>query len=49
MPSAPKKLIDPRPDRPVVLHSANVFVDASGLCDCTDWSGVGLYIMEYKE
>jgi hypothetical protein len=47
VPPAPKKLIDPRPDRPVVLHSADVFVDRSGLCYCTDWSGAGLYIMEY--
>jgi hypothetical protein len=47
VPPAPKKLIDPRPNRPVVLHSADVFVDANGLCYCTDWSGAGLYIMEY--
>ena len=26
-----EKLIDPRPNRPVVLHSADVFVDANGL------------------
>jgi hypothetical protein len=48
VPPAPKKLVDPRPNRPVVLHSADVFVDANGLCYCTDWSGAGLYIMEYK-
>ena len=48
VPPAPKKLIDPRPNRPVVLHSADVFVDAGGLCYCTDWSGAGLYIMEYQ-
>jgi hypothetical protein len=30
VPPAPKKLIDPRPVRPVVLHSADVFVDANG-------------------
>ena len=24
-----------------------VFVDRNGLCYCTDWSGAGLYIMEY--
>ena len=47
VPPAPKKLVDPRPNRPVVLHSADVFVDANGLCYCTDWSGAGLYIMEY--
>ena len=47
VPPAPKKLVDPRPNRPVVLHSADVFVDKNGLCYCTDWSGAGLYIMEY--
>jgi hypothetical protein len=47
VPPAPKKLIDPRPNRPVVLHSADVFVDTNGICYCSDWSGAGLYIMEY--
>jgi hypothetical protein len=48
VPPAPKKLLDPRPNRPVVLHSADVFVDKNGIAYCTDWSGAGLYIMEYK-
>ena len=48
VPPAPKKLIDPRPNRPVVLHSADVFVDTNGICYCSDWSGAGLYIMEYQ-
>ena len=30
VPPAPKKLVDPRPNRPVVLHSADVFVDKNG-------------------
>jgi hypothetical protein len=47
VPPAPKKLMDPRPNRPVVLHSADVFVDRNGILYCTDWSGAGLYIMEY--
>ena len=47
VPPAPKKLVDPRPNRPVVLHSADVFVDRNGLAYCSDWSGAGLYIMEY--
>ena len=34
VPPAPKKLVDPRPNRPVVLHSADVFVDKNGLCYC---------------
>jgi hypothetical protein len=48
VPPAPKKLLDPRPNRPVVLHSADVFVDRNGILYCTDWSGAGLYIMEYR-
>jgi hypothetical protein len=47
VPPPPKKLVDPRPNRPVVLHSADVFVDKNGVAYCTDWSGAGLYIMEY--
>jgi hypothetical protein len=47
VPPAPMKLMDPRPNRPVVLHSADVFVDRNGIVYCTDWSGAGLYIMEY--
>jgi hypothetical protein len=47
VPPAPKKLMDPRPNRPVVLHSADVFVDRNGIAYCTDWSGAGLHIMEY--
>ena len=46
VPPAPIKLVDPRPDRPVVLHSADVFVDAAGLVYATDF-GAGLYIIEY--
>ena len=34
-------------NRPVVLHSADVFVDRNGICHSTDWSVAGLYIMEY--
>ena len=47
VPPAPKKLVDPRPNRPVVLHSADVFVDRNGLCYVTDLSA-GLYIVEYE-
>ena len=32
----------------LVLHSADVFVDKNGIAYCTDWSGAGLYIMEYS-
>ncbi len=46
VPAAPTKLVDPRPNRPLVLHAADVFVDRNGLVYATDFS-VGLYIMEY--
>jgi hypothetical protein len=47
VPPAPAKLVDPRPNRPRVLHSADVFVDRSGICYCTDFSA-GLYTIEYQ-
>ena len=43
----PTKWVDPRPNRPIVLHSADVFVDKNALCYVTDFSA-GLYIVEYK-
>jgi hypothetical protein len=47
VPPPPKKWVDPRPNRPVVLHSRDVFVDKNALCYVTDFSA-GLYIVEYK-
>jgi len=47
VPAAPTKLVDPRPNRPVVLHAADVFVDKNGLVYSTDFA-VGLYIMEFN-
>ena len=47
VPSAPKRLIDPRPGRANVLHSADVFVDADGLIYFTDFNA-GMYIAEFK-
>ncbi len=47
VPPPPTKWVDPRPNRPIVLHSADVFVDANALCYVTDFSA-GLYIVEYK-
>lgn len=47
VPPAPAKLVDPRPNRPVVLHSADVFVDRNGILYCTDFNA-GLYVMEYQ-
>jgi hypothetical protein len=46
VPPAPKRLVDPRPNRPRVLHSADVFVDRNGILYCTDFSA-GLYTMEF--
>ena len=47
VPPPPVKWVDPRPNRPIVLHSADVFVDKNALCYVTDFSA-GLYIVEYK-
>lgn len=47
VPPPPAKLVDPRPNRPRVLHSADVFVDKNGICYCTDFSA-GLYTIEYQ-
>ena len=47
VPPPPTKWVDPRPNRPIVLHSADVFVDKNALCYVTDFSA-GLYIVEYK-
>lgn len=46
VPPSPAKLVDPRPNRPLVLHSADVFVDRNGICYLTDF-GAGLYTVEY--
>lgn len=45
VPSAPEKLMDFRPDRPLVIDTTDVFVDEQGLIYCTDMNA-GLYIME---
>ena len=47
VPPPPKRLIDPRPNRPNVLHSADVFVDSGGLIYVTDFNA-GLYIVEFR-
>jgi hypothetical protein len=47
VPPPPTKLVDPRPNRPKVLHSADVSVDKNGIVYCTDFSA-GLSIMEFK-
>jgi hypothetical protein len=47
VPPAPAHWVDPRPNRPIVLHSADVFVDKNALCYVTDFNA-GLYIVEYR-
>jgi hypothetical protein len=47
VPAPPKKWMDPRPNRPIVLHSADVFVDSNALCYVTDFNA-GLSIVEFK-
>jgi hypothetical protein len=46
VPPPPTQMVDPRPNRPAVLHTADVFVDKNGIVYCTDFNA-GLYIMEY--
>ena len=46
MPAAPTTVLDPRPGRPRVIQSADVFVDAAGLVYATDYNA-GLSIIEY--
>ncbi len=47
VPPTPTRMVDPRPNRPKVLHSADVFVDKNGVVYSSDFN-VGLYIMEYR-
>jgi hypothetical protein len=47
VPPAPKRFYDPRPDRPRVLQSNDVFVDRNGIFYTTGFSD-GLIIGEYK-
>jgi hypothetical protein len=47
VPPPPAKMIDPRPNRPRVMQSVDVFVDRNGIVYSTDMNA-GLYIMEYK-
>jgi hypothetical protein len=46
-PTPPARWVDPRPNRPKVLHSADVYVDKDGLCYATDFNA-GLYIVQYE-
>ena len=43
----PPKLVDHRPNRPLVIQSCDVYVDKAGLVYANDYNG-GLYILEYE-
>jgi hypothetical protein len=45
VPPSPVRMLDHRPNRPQVIQSCDVFVDASGLIYATDYNA-GLYIVE---
>ncbi|MHA1547722.1 MAG: LVIVD repeat-containing protein [Alphaproteobacteria bacterium] len=47
VPPAPTKLMDYRPDRPLVVDTTDVYVDRNGLIYTTDMNA-GLYIMEME-
>ncbi len=46
VPAAPTRMVDARPNRPRVIQSADLFVDANGLIYATDYNA-GLSILEY--
>ena len=46
VPPPPARMVDPRPNRAAVLHSADVHVDRNGLVYATDFNA-GLSVMEY--
>ena len=47
VPPKPYRLVDHRPNRPLVIQSCDVFVDKEGLVYSNDYNG-GLFILEYK-
>jgi hypothetical protein len=47
VPPKPARLMDRRPNRPLVIQSCDVFVDKEGLVYSNDYNG-GLYILEYQ-
>ncbi len=46
VPAAPERMVDARQNRPQVIQSADLFVDANGIMYATDYNA-GLSIMEY--
>ena len=47
VPPRPPRLVDHRPNRPLVIQSCDVYVDSEGLVYANDYNG-GLYILEYE-
>ena len=47
VPPVPKRLVDHRPNRPLVIQSCDVYVGKEGLVYSNDYNG-GLYILEYQ-
>ncbi|MGX5149237.1 hypothetical protein ACWKYK_28275, partial [Enterobacter hormaechei] len=46
VPAAPERMMDTRPNRPQVIQSCDVFVDAQGIIYSTDYNG-GMSVIEY--
>jgi hypothetical protein len=46
VPPAPTRMYDPRPGRPRVIQSCDVFVDPDGVMYVTDYNA-GLYVLQY--
>jgi hypothetical protein len=47
VPPKPNRLVDHRPNRPLVIQSCDVYVDREGLVYANDYNG-GLFILEYR-
>jgi len=47
VPPDPRALVDPRPNRPCVIQSTDVYVDPNGLMYLTD-KNAGLYILQFE-
>ena len=47
VPTAPKRQVDYRPNRPLAINTTDVFVDKNRLNYFTDFSRGGLHIAEY--
>jgi hypothetical protein len=46
VPAPPARVMDRRPNRPKVIQTADVYVDAAGQIYATDYNA-GLYILEF--